>query len=69
MPITKNELTIVGSRLQTYKFKDVIENMEQHKFDDFDLVTHQYDLNQVKEAFQFIDEHPDQVKKAIINFN
>lgn len=69
MPITKNELTIVGSRLQTYQFKNVIDNMENHKFDDFNLVTHQYDLNQVKEAFQFIDEHPEQVKKVIINFN
>lgn len=66
MPITKNELTIVGSRLQTYKFKDVIENMENHKFDDFDLVTQQYDLNQVKEAFQFIDEHPEKIKKQLL---
>lgn len=69
MPITKNELTIVGSRLQTYKFAEVIENIEKGKFDDFDLVTHQFDLNEAKEAFQYIDEHPEQVKKAIINFN
>lgn len=69
MPITKNELTIVGSRLQTYKFAEVIENIEKGKFDDFDLVTHQFELNEAKEAFQYIDEHPEQVKKAIINFN
>ncbi|MEX5937833.1 zinc-binding alcohol dehydrogenase family protein [Mammaliicoccus sciuri] len=69
MPITKNELTIVGSRLQTYKFAEVIENIEKGKFDDFDLVTHQFNLNEAKEAFQYIDEHPEQVKKAIINFN
>ncbi|PTI30413.1 alcohol dehydrogenase [Mammaliicoccus vitulinus] len=69
MPITKNELTIVGSRLQTYKFTEVIKNMENGKFDDFDLVTHQFELSEATKAFEYIDKHPEQVKKAIINFN
>ncbi|PKI21110.1 alcohol dehydrogenase [Staphylococcus succinus] len=68
LPITKNELTIVGSRLQTHKFKEVIKHLEDGDFDDFDLITQVFDYEDAIKAFNFIDEQPDKVRKAIINF-
>ncbi|MCD8909417.1 zinc-binding alcohol dehydrogenase family protein [Staphylococcus gallinarum] len=68
LPITKNELTILGSRLQTHQFKGVIKHLENGAFDNFDLVTQQFELNDVIDAFKFIDENPTEVRKAIIKF-
>ncbi|MDK2599099.1 hypothetical protein QO179_04710 [Bacillus stercoris] len=33
------------------------------------LVTHTFSVDDVHHAFQFIKEHPDQVRKAVIAFD
>lgn len=69
MPITKKELTITGSRLQTDQFGKVIELINTKKLTHNGLVTHRFHIDDVKEAFEFIEKNPDKVRKAVIQFN
>ncbi|PIC63869.1 alcohol dehydrogenase [Sporosarcina sp. P13] len=69
LPITKKELTIVGSRLQTNQFEKVITLLNEGKLTHDGLITHKFDLKDVQEAFDFIEKNPDQVRKACIIFD
>ncbi|MEH7418811.1 zinc-binding alcohol dehydrogenase family protein [Neobacillus drentensis] len=69
LPITKKEVTITGSRLQTYQFPKIVELLNEGNLRHNGLVTHTFPLAQVQEAFTFIEEHPDLVRKAIITFD
>jgi len=68
LPITKKEVTIVGSRLQTYQFKKVVSLLNENKLKETGLITHKFDLSNVQKAFTFIEENPDIVRKALIIF-
>jgi 2-desacetyl-2-hydroxyethyl bacteriochlorophyllide A dehydrogenase len=69
MPITKKELTIVGSRLQTGQFPYVIDLMNDRKLTHNGLITHKFQLHEVEEAFKFIEENQQLVRKAVIAFD
>ncbi|SEH50879.1 L-gulonate 5-dehydrogenase [Halobacillus karajensis] len=64
--ITKKELTICGSRLQTHRFGPVVEMFNSQQLHVEDLVSHQYDLNEAKEAFQLMEEAHPEVRKVVI---
>ena len=68
MQITKKELTITGSRLQTNQFSKVVELINEKKLTHNGLVTHKFPLTKIKEAFEFIEKNPQLVRKAIIEF-
>jgi L-gulonate 5-dehydrogenase len=68
LPITKKELTIVGSRLQTDQFKVIVTLLNENKLQSNGLITHKFALKDVQEAFSFIEENPDIVRKALIVF-
>lgn len=68
LPITKKELTIVGSRLQTNQFKKVVELLNNKQLQSNGLITQTFSLNDVEEAFTFIENNPDKVRKALITF-
>ncbi|WP_026691936.1 zinc-binding alcohol dehydrogenase family protein [Peribacillus kribbensis] len=69
LPITKKEVTISGSRLQTFQFPKIIDLLNQGKLRHDGLVTHSFSFEQVKEAFAYVEEHPDLVRKAILVFD
>lgn len=69
MLITKKELTITGSRLQTHQFGKVVELMNDGKLQHNGLITHEFPLSDVKEAFKFVEENPGLVRKAVITFD
>lgn len=69
LPITKKEVTIVGSRLQTNQFPKVIRWLNERKLTHNGLVTHRFPFDQVREAFAFVENHPDKVRKALIIFD
>lgn len=69
LPITKKELTIKGSRLQTYQFPKVVELLNKGILRNDGLITHTFPLEQVEEAFTFIENNPEKVRKAIIVFD
>lgn len=68
LPITKGEVEIKGSRLQTYQFPKVVKLLNEGKLRHNGLVTHTYKLDDVQAAFDFIEQHPEQVRKALIDF-
>ncbi|MCS0670610.1 zinc-binding alcohol dehydrogenase family protein [Cytobacillus firmus] len=68
LPITKKEVTVKGSRLQTNQFPKVVELLNEGKLRHNGLVTHKFSLDEVQEAFHFVESHPEQVRKAIIVF-
>ncbi|AWI05964.1 zinc-binding alcohol dehydrogenase family protein [Clostridium drakei] len=68
MPITKNQLTVVGTRLQAYQFDNVIRLMESGMLKSDGLITHKFKFDQVQEALDFIDKDSEKVKKMILTF-
>lgn len=68
LPITKKELTIVGSRLQTNQFAKVVQLLNEGKLRSNGLITHRFSVDQAQEAFTFVENNPDKVRKALIEF-
>lgn len=68
LPITKKEVTIKGSRLQTNQFGKVVKLLNEGKLRHNGLVTHTFSLDEVQQTFDFVESHPEQVRKAIIVF-
>ncbi|RLJ86242.1 zinc-binding alcohol dehydrogenase family protein [Planococcus citreus] len=68
LPITKKEVTIVGSRLQTNQFGPVVKYLNSGELTSGGLITHKFKLDDVKEAFSFVENNPDKVRKALIVF-
>lgn len=69
LPITKKEVTITGSRLQTNQFSTIVQYLNEGKLSHNGLITHKFPLSRVQEAFDFIENHPEQVRKAVITLN
>ncbi|MFF2857663.1 zinc-binding alcohol dehydrogenase family protein [Peribacillus sp. NPDC058002] len=69
LPITKKEVSVKGSRLQTDQFPKVVKLLNEGKLRHEGLVTHTFSLDNIQEAFNFVENHPEQVRKAIIVFN
>ncbi|WP_342538711.1 zinc-binding alcohol dehydrogenase family protein [Sporosarcina sp. FSL K6-1540] len=67
--ITKKEITIVGSRLQTNQMPRVVELLNTGKLRHDGLITHTFALADVQEAFTFVENNPDKVRKAVIVFD
>jgi L-gulonate 5-dehydrogenase len=68
LPITKKQLTVVGSRLQAYQFANVIRLMENGNLKSDGLITHKFKFEEVQKAFDFIDKYPEEVKKMVLTF-
>lgn len=68
LPITKKEITIVGSRLQTNQFGKVVDLLNSGELRSEGLITHKFALDDVQEAFNYVENNPDKVRKALIVF-
>lgn len=67
LSITKKELNILGSRLQTNRFPIVTKLMNEGKLSDLDsFVTQSYDLDEVEAAFNFALENPGKFRKIVV---
>jgi L-gulonate 5-dehydrogenase len=66
--ITKGELTICGSRLQTNKFPEVIELFNQRKLKPTVLVSHKMHFTQIKDAITIIEDKNEKVSKILLEF-
>lgn len=69
LPITKKEVTIVGSRLQTNQFEKVVSLLNIEKLQSNGFITHHFPISEVQEAFRYVEKNPDQVRKAVIVFD
>lgn len=68
LPITKKELNIVGSRLQTNQFPKVVEKLNTASLQSNGIVSHEYPFLKAPQAFQDVDALKDVVRKAVIVF-
>ena len=66
--IVKKELDVIGSRLNNYRFADVIKGFESHAYTPELMCTGVYSINEAEKAFKEIMEHPKNVCKTIISF-
>lgn len=69
LPITKKEITICGSRLQTNKFPEVVELFNNHKLSPKLLISHVFDINDINKAIQLIENQSEKTCKVIMKFN
>lgn len=69
LDITKKELDVVGTRLQSNKFKVAIKTIES-KLDKIDqLITHVFDYTDYEEAFRLAESNSQDVGKIVIRFS
>lgn len=66
LPITKKELTICGSRLQTNQFPEIVGYMNNRQLKTEGMVTHHYRLEDIEEAISFIEKNPNEVRKVVL---
>lgn len=66
--ITKKELTIVESRLQANKFKDMVQLVNEGVLKPEEMISHRYKMTDVQEAFDTLEKEPDQIRKIVITF-
>ena len=68
LPITKKELTIVGSRLQNNKFSEVVELFNKKELNPKALISHVFQFDQIEEAIKLIETQSEKTCKVILRF-
>lgn len=68
LDIMSKELEIIGTRLNNYRFPEVISWFNDHKVDPKGIITHTFSFTDAAEAFKFNDEHPEKVLKIVLTF-
>ncbi|MDT8893068.1 Zn-dependent oxidoreductase [Halomonas sp. I1] len=66
LEVIKKELTLVGSRLNNRKFPEVIDLMASGRLDPLALVSHRLPFDDMPDAIQMIDQHPERARKVLI---
>jgi L-iditol 2-dehydrogenase len=67
--IQRQEISIVGHMMYVREdFEDAIRFMESGAVKVGGLITQRFAASELKQAFEFIDAHPNMVMKAIITF-
>jgi L-gulonate 5-dehydrogenase len=66
LPITRKELDIRGSRMNAGKFPEVIQWIAKGEVETKPLITHEFKLGGIQQAFDVIDNEPDKVCKVVI---
>ncbi|WP_275288190.1 zinc-binding alcohol dehydrogenase family protein [Halomonas elongata] len=66
LEVIKKELTLVGSRLNNRKFPEVIDLMASGRLDPLALVSHRLPFDDMPDAIQMIDHHPEKARKVLI---
>jgi len=64
--LMKKEVDICGTRLQSGQFGAAIEYIDTHREDLQDFITQRFEIDDITEAFRFVTDHPDKVRKAIV---
>lgn len=68
LEITKKELNVVGTRHQTKKFKEVIENFPSRLEKIDKLITHEFHFTEYEEAFKLSDDKNSGAGKIILTY-
>ena len=65
---TKKELTVVGSRLNNYRFPEVIELFESGAVTPEKMVSHKFHYTDIQDALDVKRDNPEDVCKIILTF-
>lgn len=65
--LTKKELDVRGSRLQTNRFPTVIDAFNQHQLKLDGFITATYPISRMEEAFAYVDANGATVRKVLID--
>lgn len=65
--LTKKELDVRGSRLQTGRFPVVIDAFNQHRLQLDGFITATYPISRMEEAFAYVDANGATVRKVLID--
>ncbi|MEW9122711.1 MAG: zinc-binding alcohol dehydrogenase family protein [Thermotaleaceae bacterium] len=68
LPITKKELTISGSRLQTNKFPEVVELLNKKRLNPRILISHSFKIDEVEKAMKLIETQSEKTCKVVLTF-
>lgn len=68
LEITKKEISLVGSRLQTHQFANCVEYFKNNKVNLTGLITNTFKYEDIKEAIDLIENKPEEVGKVILTF-
>lgn len=64
----RKEITFTNIRRQNHALEPTLEMMKNKVFDAHQMVTHRFNFDQTKEAFDMVDNYRDGVMKAMIDF-
>ena len=67
--ITKKGLSILGSRLNNYRFDEVIQGFEDGTLHPEKLLTDTFSYKDIDSALETLNNHPEKVLKVSINFD
>ena len=68
MAFTKKEVSVYGSRLNNYRFPEVISLFESGKLDPAMMRSAAIPFEQVADAFRLVMEHPEKICKVSLLF-
>lgn len=68
LDITKKELEIKGSRLNSHKFPQVIEWFEKGLIQPAKMISHRFYFEDIMDALKLNDSEPEKVSKIILKF-
>lgn len=66
--LTKKELRVSGSRLQTHQFPKVIDQVGNGEIDPTQIISHRYSMDEIKEALDLLENNPEEVRKIVLTF-
>lgn len=64
--LMKKEVTLAGTRLEAFKFPEAVALVEKNAALLEDFVTQKYNIADVPKAFAFALEHPEKVRKIVV---
>ena len=67
-PIMQKQLTICGSRHQTFQFEPIIHAIEDNKLVDDGMVNQKFNIKDVQQAMDLMDNDPDKARKIVLLF-
>lgn len=68
-PIMQKQLTICGSRHQTYQFEPIIHAIEEGILGDNGMVNQKFNIHDAQAAFDLMNNDPDKARKIVLLFN
>ncbi|KKK34991.1 alcohol dehydrogenase [Salinicoccus sediminis] len=66
--LTKKELKVAGSRLQTHQFPKVIDQVGRGEIDPTQIISQRYSMDQIHDAFELLENNPEAVRKIVLTF-